>query len=540
MEKDLMNLDESLFEFAQKDEKITDTKMTTKRIGYFKDAFLRFCRNKSSIVAACIIILLILFAIIVPITSKTTYTETLNDNNKDKYSKLLPKISLFEGTGFWDGTKKEEISETKYQKYLASEKETGKKPVVKVLDTYQKRTNFTDYTTYYEVRTDSYASIGDSIGMMFITVTTDVYEDIVKYQKEHNIQILYPMASAEKITNKLNETAKIKVELSTIQDLLSKKAEIWYYCNSKGVPVKENDEFIPMYLEESEPNNDEDRAIKAFEDQYLVRIDADPGNYAYKSKAGTEGNWKIRVSLYEYFIYLYGEEPSFIFGTDSKGFDIFTRLASGARLSLVLAFFVAIINLIIGAMYGSVSGYFGGKVDLIMERITDVLGNVPFMIVATLFQLHLRQKVGAFPSLLFAFVLTGWIGTASTVRMQFYRYKNQEYVLAARTLGASNGRLMFKHILPNALGTIITSSVLVIPGVIFSESSLTYLGIVNLEGDSMTSVGTMLANGKSYLNTFPHIILFPALFVSLLMITFNLFGNGLRDAFNPSLRGSED
>lgn len=540
MEKDLMNLDESLFEFAQKDEKITDTKMTTKRIGYFKDAFLRFCRNKSSIVAACIIILLILFAIIVPITSNTTYTKTLNDNNKDKYSKLLPKISLFEGTGFWDGTKKEEISETKYQKYLASEKETGKKGIVKVYETYQKGTNFTDYTTYYKVRTDSYASIGDRNGMMFITVTTDIYEDIVKYQKEHNIQILYPMASAEKITNKLNETAKIKVELSTIQELLSKKAEIWYYCNSKGVPVKENDEFVPMYLEESEPNNDEDRAIKAFEDQYLVRIDTDPGNYAYKSKAGTEGNWKIRVSLYEYFTYLYGDEPSFIFGTDSKGFDIFTRLASGARLSLVLAFFVAIINLIIGAMYGSISGYFGGKVDLIMERITDVLGNVPFMIVTTLFQLHLRQKVGAFPSLLFAFVLTGWIGTASTVRMQFYRYKNQEYVLAARTLGASNGRLMFKHILPNALGTIITSSVLVIPGVIFSESSLTYLGIVNLEGDSMTSVGTMLANGKSYLNTFPHIILFPALFVSLLMITFNLFGNGLRDAFNPSLRGSED
>ena len=124
--------------------------------------------------------------------------------------------------------------------------------------------------------------------------------------------------------------------------------------------------------------------------------------------------------------------------------------------------------------------------------------------------------------------------------MQFYRYKNQEYVLAARTLGASNKRLMFKHIFPNAIGTIITSSVLVIPSVIFSESSLTYLGIVNLESSSTTSVGTMLANGRSSLQTYPHIILFPALFISLLMITFNLFGNGLRDAFNPSLRGSED
>ena len=124
--------------------------------------------------------------------------------------------------------------------------------------------------------------------------------------------------------------------------------------------------------------------------------------------------------------------------------------------------------------------------------------------------------------------------------MQFYRYKNQEYVMAAKTLGASNRRLMFKHIFPNALGTLITASVLVIPSVIFSESSLTYLGIVNLNSSDTTSVGTMLANGKAYLSTYPHVILFPALFISLLMITFNLFGNGLRDAFNPSLRGADD
>ena len=98
---------------------------------------------------------------------------------------------------------------------------------------------------------------------------------------------------------------------------------------------------------------------------------------------------------------------------------------------------------------------------------------------------------------------------------------------------------MFKHIFPNSLGTIITGTVLVIPGVIFSESSMTYLGIVNLESSTMTSVGTMLANGRNYLSTDPYIILFPALFISLLEISFNLFGNGLRDAFNPSLRGAE-
>ncbi len=518
MEKNLNNLDDSLFEFAQENKKITDTKLTTKRIGYFKDAFYRFCKNKSSIVAACIIILLILFAIIVPIVGKTNYSQARNDNNRINFAKLLPKVDFLEGTGFWDGTSKREISENKYNQLMAYAKETNTKPITKVKKTY-----FQGGSKLYVVNYDSY----DGMGMTFLTLTPEKYKELQDYQLEHDIQIMYPVADYQKILDKLNEN---RVQKYTMADLsvISGKADIWYYCNTKGVPILENGDYVSMYKTTTGEN-----------DYYSKRIDGDNGTFVYADKTGVEG-YKVRVFLYNYFIYLYGHEPSFVFGTDNGGFDIFTRLASGARLSLILAFFVATINLIIGALYGSVAGYFGGRTDLIMERITDILGNIPFMVIATLFQLHLKNKVGAFPSLLFAFVLTGWIGTASTVRMQFYRYKNQEYVLAARTLGAKNGRLMFKHILPNALGTIITSSVLVIPSVIFSESSLTYLGIVNLEGDSVTSVGTMLAHGKDFLNTFPHIILFPALFISLLMITFNLFGNGLRDAFNPSLRGTED
>ena len=175
-----------------------------------------------------------------------------------------------------------------------------------------------------------------------------------------------------------------------------------------------------------------------------------------------------------------------------------------------------------------------------MERISDILSGVPFVVVVTLFQLHLASKVGVVVSFLFAFVLTGWIGMASRVRMQFYRFKNQEYILAARTLGARDSRLMFKHIFPNALGTIITGSILMIPNVIFSESNMTYLGIVNLDSATMSSLGSMLSAGKPLLSTYPHILFFPAVVISLLMISFNLFGNGLRDAFNPSLRGTEE
>ena len=271
-----------------------------------------------------------------------------------------------------------------------------------------------------------------------------------------------------------------------------------------------------------------------------MRISEPEGTQYIYAKKVSGGNYLIRVNYNLYFEYLHGYEPVFLFGADQYGKDIFVNLASGARFSLIFAVCISAINLIIGAIYGSIEGYYGGKADMIMERITDILGGVPFMIVVTLFKLHIMDKVGVITTMIFAFVLTGWIGMASTTRMQFYRYKNQEYVLAARTLGAKDRRIMFKHIFPNALGTLITSCVLVIPGVIFSESSLSYLGIVNLGVGGTTSVGTLMANGRGSISTYPHVILFPAVFIALLMITFNLFGNGLRDAFNPSLRGSED
>jgi oligopeptide transport system permease protein len=175
-----------------------------------------------------------------------------------------------------------------------------------------------------------------------------------------------------------------------------------------------------------------------------------------------------------------------------------------------------------------------------MERISDILWDIPFIVLASLFQIHLAAKVGPIPSLLFVYILTGWIGTASLVRTQFYRFKNQEYILAARTLGAKDLRLMFRHIFPNAIGTIITSSVFSIPSVIMSESTFSYLGIINLNSRGSVSLGTMMAEGKEFLSEFPHILLIPASVIALMMIAFNLFGNGLRDAFNPSLRGADE
>lgn len=127
------------------------------------------------------------------------------------------------------------------------------------------------------------------------------------------------------------------------------------------------------------------------------------------------------------------------------------------------------------------------------------------------------------------------MGVSGRTRTQFYRFKGREYILASRTLGASDMRLIFRHILPNAIGTIITSSVLMIPSVIFSEASLSYIGLIN----GMKSFGTILSTNQQYISTYPFLIIIPAIIISLIMISFNLFGNGIRDAFNPSLKGSE-
>lgn len=237
------------------------------------------------------------------------------------------------------------------------------------------------------------------------------------------------------------------------------------------------------------------------------------------------------VMMYQY--YGYSSMPRFIFGTDQQGRDLFTYAFFALRTSLIIAFVITAINFIVGIVYGSIEGYFGGNVDLFMERISDILGYLPTTILITLLFLNYGKSLFVFG---LGMTLTGWLGVASRTRTQFYRFKGREYVLASRTLGASDARLIFKHVLPNSLGTIITTSILMVPGTISTEATLSYIGL-GLEGTA--SFGVVMSDNQQELLTNPHLVLFPAVIMSLLMISFNLFGNGLRDAFNPSLKGSE-
>ena len=495
----------SAFEFVPMEGRMHDKKLETKPVGYFRDAFNRFCRNKSSVVAAIIILLLVLYAIVVPIFCETTYSRALTDTNYLNYTKLPPKIPFLGVDGCTDKT----INETTYIQLKAIEQETGLKPIAEIYKEKYQNANASKKSFFYDVKVDNY----QNMGMVYLTLTPQQYEDLQAWQDKTGIQVIYPAITDAKQTD----------------------ANIWYKANKKGAPTLTKDGELQAIYRATTPEDTSYHSIRIAADNDPER----PLAYARVTGTSTAKSYICRINKFTYFQYRYGFEPSFVFGTTDRGQDIFTRLASAARFSFLLAICISAINLFIGAIYGAIEGYYGGVIDLVMERISDILSGVPFMVVTTLFQLHLAKQVGPVVSLLFAFILTGWIGMASRVRMQFYRFKSQEYILAARTLGAKDSRLMFKHIFPNSLGTIITGTVLVIPGVIFSESSLTYLGIVNLESSTMTSVGTMLANGRNYLSTDPYIIAFPALFISLLEISFNLFGNGLCDAFNPSLRGAE-
>ena len=225
--------------------------------------------------------------------------------------------------------------------------------------------------------------------------------------------------------------------------------------------------------------------------------------------------------------------PIYLLGSDGDGYDLITICFNGLRTSFILSISVSAICLSFGLVWGSISGYFGGNVDLFMERFVEILGGVPWIVVMTLAILLLGNNVITFGM---ALCLTGWMGTAGTTRTQFYRYKGREYILASRTLGATDMRLIFKHILPNALGTIVTGSVLKIPSVIFSEATLSYLNL-GLQGSN--SFGNILSSNQKFITTAPVLIIFPAIIISVIMISFNLFGNGLRDALNPSLKGSD-
>ncbi len=235
-----------------------------------------------------------------------------------------------------------------------------------------------------------------------------------------------------------------------------------------------------------------------------------------------------------------------IMGTDALGRDYAIRVIYGTRISLLVGIFSALIVIVIGIVYGSISGYFGGKVDLIMMRIVDIIYSLPDVLIVILLSVAIKDWVAAsksdlvsrlgagMVSIFIVFGLLYWVSMARQVRGQILSIKEQEYVLASKAIGASPARIIRRHMIPNCVSVIIIIAAMQIPSAIFTESFLSFLGLgVSVP---MPSLGSLASDARTGLRSYPYQLLFPALAIFLIVLAFNLLGNGLRDAFDPKLR----
>ncbi|MGI6771795.1 MAG: ABC transporter permease [Acholeplasmataceae bacterium] len=470
----MKNIDKSkLVLVHDADDRIVDQPLETKEIGYYRDSWNRFKKNKASLVAFVIIVIIFFFVLVGP-HMKVYKLPKDNPTEALRFGNLTPKIPGFDRIDGLNGTKKL----TRGKRFLTHmyHSEFGESIILSGFPEELKQDpNHPDYANVTE-----------------LTVKVDYYRYqnyIMSYMPESYYGIIDSNASGGLYQDPLGPVRKTRTK-EEFEDLMKRNV------------------IIDILDIKSSPNPQ------------------DPDNPFYQ--------YEVRENQFMAALQQSPEDTYFWFGTTNSGKDLFTELWKGARVSILMAVTVLVINSTIGLTLGSIIGYYGGIVDLIFDRFVEIISSIPFLVVLTLLTLRFGSATWV---IVIAFTATGWIGSYGTGRMQFYRFKNREYVLAARTLGASDGRIMFKHIFPNTLGYIVTGYALAIPSFVFTEASYSFLGIINYA--ETTSVGMLLRQGQATMAAHPHLLIFPALYIAILMIAFNLFGNGLRDAFNPSLRGAE-
>ncbi|MBI9009048.1 MAG: ABC transporter permease [Tenericutes bacterium] len=634
-------IEQEQFNFVQNEKRIFDKKFDTKPIGYFKDAMIRFTKNRGNVVASIILGVIILCSIFVPILSPKN-AEVL----EERVAFLPPRIPLLEDIGIATGYK----SKTDQQVDMDTiDPETGLGLPATIDSQYIIMDTLTNY--WVECTEEDELCIGGTnilrldSGSTAVAVNTAmktympsinseitiIVDEMFGEGAELNLMMVdgfgaykvvatiteagtYTINPFDTLTSLFTFTA-IRLELRSddassyasltsieVNDTTQEEPILFLegfefselelvsgvdldddgepdYAGSWGrsqgqrlMSYFEYDAYAFVFGEKTEnvfSKSEYEQILIDYADVCVISPDPDNANGWLFSEGcpivkvinQTESVWVdtnkdgLRTDNEEYYNYKlvlnyaqykgYDEIPYYIFGTTSQGKDLFKMIWIGARTSLILGLIVSAINISVGILFGAVSGYYGGTVDLIMQRFSEVIGRIPWLVSLSIF----TALVGpGQTTLILVLIINGWIGIASITRTQFYRYKGREYVLASRTLGAKDGRLIFRHILPNGIGTIITSAILSIPYVIFTESTLSYLGFgighgqsLNIFGFELTgaSIGVLLNDGRNKMRTEPYLTLWPAIVISILMITFNMFGNALRDAFNPALRGSE-
>ncbi|MCT2535651.1 ABC transporter permease [Aquibacillus koreensis] len=266
--------------------------------------------------------------------------------------------------------------------------------------------------------------------------------------------------------------------------------------------------------------------LRAYEvDEQFVEIEVisqgNPDNNEYA---------KIEMHVDDYANRGY-DETYFWFGTDQLGRDLWTRTWKGTQISLYIGLLAAIIDMIVGVIYGGVSAYYGGRVDNYMQRFIEILVGIPNLVVVILMIILLKPGLLA---ITIALTITGWTGMARIVRGQVLKLKNQEFVLASRTLGATDRRILSKHLIPNVTAMIVINTMFTIPSAIFFESFLSFIGL-GLQ-PPIASLGTLIDAAFDSYRTYPYMLVFPAIIISVLMIGFNIVADGIRDALDPKMR----
>lgn len=623
-------IDKQLFDFVQKDEKIYDKKFETKPIGYFKDAMIRFGKNRTNVIATAVLFTMILLSIIIPTATTKNFADL-----ETRLAHLPPRVPVLENYGIFDGTRKlttQEVDRSTIDPVtgLGLPFATVVRHEFIVLDTLENydmpcsavqescvggivRISLRETATETVYETPNFISLNANNHPNPI-LTVNVAAFSADHNPKINLLMLEPGSFTEyqvigTITAAGEHSINIRDVLGTPNNINS-RLRIELVADAPGAFVElDSLEFI------NEGVTEPIASFSGFNLSQLTRLSGSSrvtrsnasvlmADFRYDAYGAAMGPWRranFSADRYDELLATHGanctridnpdnpngwffsegcpiievigrtegvevggvdrfaydlvldfsifrgfeETPYYFFGTTGAGRDLFALTWVALRTSLLIGLVAAFINITVGVIYGAISGYYGGKVDILMERFSEVVARIPFLVVLAISVAYVGPGI---TTLIIVLIVSGWIGVASVTRTQFYRFKGREYVLASRTLGAKDSRLIFRHILPNGIGTIITASVLMIPLVIFTESTLSYLGFGIGHGQSFNvgpfefsgvSIGVLLADGREEMLDKPYLTYFPAIIISILMITFNMFGNALRDAFNPSLRGSE-